>query len=246
MSLATQNRFYTQGTAPWHARELCLQFELVKTGCRCKAKSTLPLQTFRSASSFFLPSWSTAVSSSEPGLRQEMCFGFCMAAGLHRNPDLLRKPTSALDKEMRRRVWSAISEFELQISFWRGMISTPWPQQSDCVPPINIQDEDLTESSEHLPHPRPASECTTVSYLTMTNETFMLRYNVNTVLNSIRRTFSFDKARRYTEEIEAHLQAMPTWIRQSSETPRALLSITLRQYLLVLHDRQMRNGGIRL
>ncbi|CAK3941252.1 C6 zinc finger domain-containing [Lecanosticta acicola] len=47
---------------------------------------------------------------------------FCMSAGLHRTPDLIRKPTSLVDKELRKRVWAAVTELELQAAFDRGMI----------------------------------------------------------------------------------------------------------------------------
>lgn len=167
---------------------------------------------------------------------------FFMAAGLHRNPDLLRKHTSALDKELRRRLWSAITEFELQASFGRGMVSAPWPQQSDCPPPSNIYDEDVDQTTEQLPASRPTSEFTGTSYLAMASETFGLRYSLNTALNNIRQTITFEDAKRFTDEVEAHLRSIPQWIGTSSETPQILLSITLRQYLLVLHDRQVRQA----
>ena len=163
-----------------------------------------------------------------------------MAAGLHRNPDHLRKPTSALDKEMRRRLWFAATEFELQASFNRGMVSAPWPQQSDCPPANNIHDADMDQSTETLPALRSLGEFTSTSYLVTANETFSLRYTLNTMLNNIRQTITFDDTKRYTDEIEAHLQALPQWIGTTCEAPQALLSITLRQYLLVLHDRQFR------
>ena len=165
---------------------------------------------------------------------------FFMSAGLHRNPDHLRKPTSALDKEMRRRLWFAAAEFEMQASFGRGMISAPWPQQSDCSPPSNIQDEDIDQTAENLPASRSLNEFTSTSYLIAANETFSLRYMLNSMLNNIRQTITFEDAKRYTDEIEAQIQALPHWIGTTSEAPQALLSITLRQYLLVLHDRQFR------
>ena len=168
---------------------------------------------------------------------------FFMAAGLHRNPDLLRKPTSALDKEMRRKLWAAITELELQASFDRGMVSTPWPQQSDCPPPINIHDEDVSPSSQELPAPRPVQEFTSNLYISLASETIMLRHTLNSALNNIRQSISFDEAKRYTEQIEAHLQAMPQWIGRSTELPQALLSLNLRQYLLALHDRQIRQAN---
>jgi hypothetical protein len=165
---------------------------------------------------------------------------FFMAAGLHRNPDHLRKPTSALDKEMRRRLWFAATEFELQASFGRGMVSAPWPQQGDCPPPNNIHDDDIDQTTEPLPTPRPLGEFTGTSYLIAANETFSLRYMLNTMLNNIRQTITFEDTKRCTDEIEAHLQALPQWIGTTAAGPQALLSITLRQYLLVLHDRQFR------
>lgn len=167
---------------------------------------------------------------------------FFMAAGLHRNPDLLRKQTSALDKEMRRRLWAAASEFELQVAFSRGMISAPFPQQSDCPPPTNIHDDDLVSDADSGAPARPINEFTNSSCMVLANETFNLRYTLNVVLNNIRQTVSFDDAKRYTEEIEAHLASIPMWIGSSAEAPRALLSITLRQYILVLHDRQFRQA----
>lgn len=165
---------------------------------------------------------------------------FFMAAGLHRNPDHLRKPTSALDKEMRRRLWFAATEFEMQASFNRGMVSAPWPQQSDCPPPNNIHDDDIDHHTEHLPTPKALGEFTGASYVIVANETFSLRYTLNTMLNNIRQTITFEDTKRYTDQIEAHIQSLPQWIGATSDAPQALLSITLRQYLLVLHDRQFR------
>lgn len=167
---------------------------------------------------------------------------FCMAAGLHRNPELLRKPTSAMDKEMRRRIWMAAAEFELQASFNRGMISAPWLQQSDYVSPTNIYDEEMDQDTPQLPSPRPLREFTSTSYLVLASETFALRYSLNTVLNNVRQTISFDEAKRYTEEIGSHIQAIPSWTSSTSRAPQAWLAITLRQYLLVLHDRQIRQS----
>ena len=168
---------------------------------------------------------------------------FCMAAGLHRNPELLRKPTSALDKEMRRRMWAAVTEWELQAAFHRGMVSTSWPVQSDCPPPSNIHDYDVDQSSEQLPNSRAVQEFTSSSYLNVANETVMLRHTLNTALNNIRQTVSFDEAKRCTDEIEAHLQTVPEWIGKNSEAAQALLSLNLRHYLLVLHDRQVRQAS---
>ncbi|EMC97090.1 hypothetical protein BAUCODRAFT_23474 [Baudoinia panamericana UAMH 10762] len=171
---------------------------------------------------------------------------FCMAAGLHRNPELIRKETSALDKELRRRIWAAVVELELQASFGRGMVCAPWPMQADCPPPSNISDDDIDQPSERLPNPLRIQEFTMSSYLALVNESVLLRHSINTMLNNIRQTLTFDDAKRFTEEIQAYLQAIPQWTDPRSETARALLTINLRQYLLALHDRQIRQADTML
>jgi len=167
---------------------------------------------------------------------------FCMGAGLHRNPDLIRKPTSALDKELRRRIWLAVVELELQASFDKGMISAQWPLQADCPPPSNIRDKDIDQDTEQLPYAARASEFTASSYLALAGESTLLRHGLNTTLNNIRQTLSFDEVKRLSEEVDAHIQNIPDWVGDCADGPRALLSLNLRQYLLVLHDRQLRQA----
>ncbi|EME43562.1 C6 zinc finger domain-containing protein [Dothistroma septosporum NZE10] len=165
---------------------------------------------------------------------------FCMAAGLHRTPDLIRKPTSLLDKELRKRVWAAATELELQAAFDRGMVSSPWPAQSDCPAPTYIADDDLDQETPHMPALRRADDFTQVSYLCLSSESIMLRQSLNTYLNNIRQRVHFDESKHYTEEIESCLQTLPEWIGTSSQIAHTMLSLNLRQYLLVLHDRQLR------
>ncbi|QIW99436.1 hypothetical protein AMS68_004954 [Peltaster fructicola] len=166
---------------------------------------------------------------------------FCMSAGLHRNPDLLQKETSALDKELRRRIWATAVDFELQASFDRGMVSAPWLLQSDSPGPANLQDEDFASSRK--PTPRPLHDFTPSSYLAQANDSLMLRSTLNAVLNNIRQSLTFDEVKHYTEEIEAHIANIPAWTDRRSDVPKALLSLRLQQYLLVLHDRHLRQAN---
>lgn len=165
---------------------------------------------------------------------------FCMAAGLHRTPDLIRKPTTLLDKELRKRVWAAVTEMELQAAFDRGMVSSPWALQSDCPSPNHLHDDDLDETTQHLPALRRPNDFNNTSYLSLAGESIILRQNLNNYLNNIRQPVQFEESKRYTDEIEAHLSSLPKWIGTSSQIPSVMLSLNLRQYLLVLHDRQLR------
>lgn len=163
---------------------------------------------------------------------------FCMSAGLHRNPELLRKPTSTLDKELRKRIWATVVDLELQTSFDRGMISSPFMLQSDCDGPSNVQDEDF--AFDQMPASRPASEFTCLSYLSCASDTIMLRSTMNAVLNNIRHVISFEEVKQYTDEIDACLKAIPDWRDDHAKGPRSLLVLRLLQYQLALHDRYLR------
>lgn len=166
---------------------------------------------------------------------------FCMSAGLHRTPDLVRKPTSVLDKELRKRMWAAVTELELQASFDRGMVSAPWSLQSDCPGPVHISDDDIDQDSTSLPALRRTNDHTNISFLCMASDSHHLRATLNTYLNNIRQPVSFEESKRYTDEIEAYLQAIPQdWTSRPADITAALLSINLQQYMLVLHDRQIR------
>lgn len=165
---------------------------------------------------------------------------FCMSAGLHRNPDLLQKETGALDKELRRRVWVTAVDFELQASFDRGMVSAPWLLQSDSPAPTNLHDEDF--ALDKTPTPRPMREFTPTSYLSLVHDSLMLRSTLNAVLNNIRQSLTFDEVKHYTEEIESYIANIPPWTDRRSDVPKALLALRLQQYLLVLHDRHIRQS----
>lgn len=169
---------------------------------------------------------------------------FCMAAGLHRTPELIRRPTSVLDKELRKRVWAAVTELELQASFDRGMVSAPWSLQSDCPGPAHVHDDDIDQETQHLPAMRRFNDFTPTSFLCLASESHQLRATLNTYLNNIRQPVLFEETKRYTDEIEYHLQNIPDWPEAPSAAmvPKAMLEINLRQLLLVLHDRQLRTA----
>lgn len=165
---------------------------------------------------------------------------FCMSAGLHRNPDLIRKPTTPLEKELRRRIWAAVLDFELQASFDRGMISAPWLLQSDTPAPSNLHDEELTVA--HPPSSRPAKEFTSTWYLFAANDSTVLRSTLNTALNNIRHVFTFEQVKQYTDEIESQLSSTPDTAGPESEEARSLLHLKLLQYQLALHNRFLRSA----
>lgn len=164
----------------------------------------------------------------------------CMAAGLHKNPKWLIKPTSALDKEMRKRLWYATVEFELQASFQRGMPAQTWLEYSDCEAPTNIMDSECTSNAKDTPTAQPIETFTRASYLAAAATTSELRWKLNSMLNKTQKSLTSAEIRDFTDRIEKCSKAIPQWTEEAATAPRALLILNLRQYLLVLHFQQLR------
>lgn len=82
--------------------------------------------------------------------------------GYHRDPDRLR--LLPFDKEMRRRVWSALLQLELLISFQLGIPSSIQPGSHDAKLPSNLQDSDLNEYVDFMPTERPDNEETDITF----------------------------------------------------------------------------------
>ena len=163
---------------------------------------------------------------------------FCMSAGLHRNPELIKKPTNPVEKELRCRIWATVVDFELQASFDRGMLSTAWLLQSDTPGPSNLKDEDIASNDPSYCH---GDEFTDSWYLFTTNETAALRSNLNMLLNNIRHVLTFDDVKQYTDEIERQLKSITECTIPDYEEPYSLARLKLLQYLLALHNRFLRS-----
>ena len=163
---------------------------------------------------------------------------FCMSAGLHRNPELIKKPTMALEKELRCRIWAAVVDFELQASFDRGMVSTSWLLQSDTPGPRNLKDEDIISNR---PSTVQRDQFTGSWYLFTTHETATLRSNLNMLLNNIRHVLTFEDVKQYTDEIETQLSSIPECTIADYEEAHSLARLRLLQYLLALHNRFLRS-----
>jgi hypothetical protein len=164
-----------------------------------------------------------------------------IAAGLHRDPSLLGDHVSCFDQEIRRRLWAAMVELELQASIDRGMPSALAAIHMDCKAPFNINDEDLMESGKTLPQPKPCQEYTLTSFLNLSYRSLRLRTSFNTLVNASSMHLSYEDVLRYDEEISEQLATIPKWkstnVSSESHTfSRLLLDIQLRQFLILLHS----------
>lgn len=166
-----------------------------------------------------------------------------MSAGLHRDAHIVNlrhgtpsfKRVSVFDQEMRRRIWTTISELELQADLDRGMPSMTRDLVEDCGPPHNIDDNELDPSSEELPNPSPTSHFTRSSYQNISRSSWSLRIELTSLINGPNSQMPYEDVLLYDKKIMQCLDEVPCWQDHESLVARILLQIQLQQLLLFLH-----------
>jgi len=163
-----------------------------------------------------------------------------MAAGFHRDPAILGEKVSMFDQEMRRRLWSTITELELQTSIDRGMPSAHVGVCSDCVTVQNINDEDLTDEIDGEAQFNGWNSYTQCSYIHVSSSSFALRASLNSLVNNLGPPLHWEQVIECEELVKAELEKIPPWARetpgnQSEVLPAALLNVQLQQFLILLH-----------
>ncbi|EER25556.1 hypothetical protein D8B26_000133 [Coccidioides posadasii str. Silveira] len=167
-----------------------------------------------------------------------------MSAGFHREqPPGCR--ISIFNREMRRRVWATILELDLQASLDRGMPPTVQHADYDCLPPLNINDEDIQESTAEIPIQKPLSIPTDSSYQVMAAKSLGLRLHICSLINSPRLSISSSQVLELDEAIYQQLSSIPGWkgvgdsdvnANQRILLWRTLLQIQLQRSQLSLHS----------
>lgn len=156
-----------------------------------------------------------------------------MCAGMHRDPEDLAKETTDVDRMMRRRIWAAAIEFELQAAFEHGMPPASWPIHSDIGPPLNVTDEDTGNAL-------PLDAYTKSSFLAVSWRSLNLRHQLCSILNDMNGAMApHNRALNYTETLKQLYQARPRWTEASSAAARALLCINTHQFILAIHEQQL-------
>jgi hypothetical protein len=166
-----------------------------------------------------------------------------MSMGLHRDPDKLQK-ISLFHAEMRRRLWATILEIDLQAAMERGMPVMISEGDYDCRPPLDINDWDITESTEVIPehifHP---GSLTDTSFQVILLRSFPIRLEIARLINNLQFDPPYEEILRLDKEVQRCFRELPQLFRLSTKTPvdsglslpRQLLDLHIRRFLLLLH-----------
>ncbi|PGH16585.1 hypothetical protein AJ79_01691 [Helicocarpus griseus UAMH5409] len=133
-----------------------------------------------------------------------------MSAGCHREPPPEAK-ISIFHREMRRRIWATILELDLQASLDRGMPPTLQESDYDCLPPLNINDEDIDEQATVLPEEKPLGIVTDSSFQVAMMQSMGLRLRICALVNAPRVAMTSNELALFEEEIKQALSEIPDW-----------------------------------
>lgn len=147
-----------------------------------------------------------------------------MSAGCHRELPLDTK-MSVFNREMRRRIWATVLELDLQASLDRGMPPTMQQSDYDCSPPLNINDEDICESTTVSPEEKPMGVMTDSSFQVALMQSMGLRLRICALVNAPRVSLSSNEPSLLEGEIKQSLSDIPDWQdTTTSELPDAFVT----------------------
>lgn len=165
-----------------------------------------------------------------------------MLAGYHRDPSRHSK-VSVFNKEIRRRIWATIVELDLQVAIDRGMPPSVQASDYDTAPPLNINDDEISEDITQLPTGRPMNEVTSTSFQVAMSKSLPLRLKACLLMHSPRISCHYDDILRMDWQLNRHILSIHAW-RTSEDDLRtqnqvklmnAHLETKLGQILLCIH-----------
>ncbi|KAH7391748.1 hypothetical protein BKA66DRAFT_413199 [Pyrenochaeta sp. MPI-SDFR-AT-0127] len=159
-----------------------------------------------------------------------------LASGMHRNPSLLASGRiSEFEKEMKKRLWVTIMEFEIQSSLEHGLQSSLTGLYFDAPAPGNLSDDAFSIDVSEMPTSMSIEHFTSASYLNVTLRSLPLRIHLAQLLNNPSSDLQYSDVLHYDAQVNSLLTSIPSWNDERATIPAALLRLQLSQYLLILH-----------
>ncbi|KAI0911387.1 hypothetical protein F4823DRAFT_561036 [Ustulina deusta] len=165
--------------------------------------------------------------------------------GLHQDPDTIMPEINPYYKEMRRRMWSTIVEFDLQTSFDLKLPTLLSQIHIETAAPKNIDDDSFGQDSTEVPISRPRAEYTFSSYVHFSRQSLPIRLEICKILTGPPVDLDWEQVLQYTDMITHEIDALPAWDLESDQRSGVshkpslaytLLHIQLRQFLIPLHQ----------
>jgi hypothetical protein len=145
--------------------------------------------------------------------------------------------------QIKRRIWTALRELELQTSFEYQLPTLLHNIDSDVAPPANLNDDDFDETSKELPAPKLADQYTCTSYQSLSARSWELRLEISRRLFStgIPKVLPYEDVLRFTHDLTRSMDYLPSWSEEDTKQAKlqglasALLRFQLQECILALH-----------
>lgn len=121
-----------------------------------------------------------------------------MSTGMHRDPACLPKMT-VMCAEVRRRLWATVLEIAVQSSIDSGAPPPISFEDYDTEPPLDVDDDELTDEPEPTERPRASVRHTQTSVQLLLHRHFLERLAVAKFVNDINSKATYDEALRLHE-----------------------------------------------
>lgn len=165
--------------------------------------------------------------------------------GLHRDWKLLGVNESVYERELRRKVWSAVAELDIAACIERGVPSMVSNLFTDIGQPKGYNDGDYNSSTELEPPDQPDGQLTDSSFAKIVHSIRPLRYDINDFVNNPQKHRPLDQRQLVAlrMRISEALDGLPNWSdpapdvagRNQGLVYRAVLELYLHELLLLLH-----------
>jgi hypothetical protein len=136
-----------------------------------------------------------------------------MAGGLHLEPE---PKDDILEAEQRRRLWASLLELELAASVMCGMPTMLTPDDFTCSPPVNINDDELTEDTAQLPLSRDTNFWTDSLCQYVLASSLRQRLEAYRLVTKASPEIKYEVIIQHARQLEGVLQNMPAPLRFAS------------------------------
>lgn len=161
--------------------------------------------------------------------------------GFHRDPSYFPK-ISVMHGEMRRRLWATVLELTIQISLDSGMPPLIMPNDFDTQPPLNIDDEDLSEELVVAPKAKPSHVFTKTSIQIQLLKSLPTRHRITIIMSDFHIVPSYDDVLQMgaaitdsCKEAAVLFNSYPISAPRPSALQRNLTDMAIRCFLLAIH-----------
>ncbi|KAF2623205.1 hypothetical protein BU25DRAFT_424982 [Macroventuria anomochaeta] len=165
--------------------------------------------------------------------------------GLHRDWRILGVDESIYERELRRKIWSAIAELDIAVCIERGVPSMASNLFADIQEPKGYNDCDYHSNTEFEPPDHSDSQLTDSSFAKIAHSIRTLRYNIIDFVNNPQKHRSLDQPQlvELRVQISEALDRIPKWPISAPDVAgrnqgliyRAVSELYLHELLLLLH-----------